>query len=61
MKGKLINTFEYLSYESDKLFDKKISDLGKDGWELVSVVPSKKGYGFIFKRELSYQKSIISN
>ena len=46
--------WEYKKVESYLYPFKKIEELGKEGWELVNVLPinSKHDVGFYFKREV---------
>jgi hypothetical protein len=59
--------WEYLTFAriagswSDDKFDgrtpqKKLSDYGTDGWELVSVLYDSSGYHFYLKRPLAARK-----
>lgn len=59
--------WEYLAFArvagswTDDKFDgrtaqQKLSDLGKDGWELVSVLYDSSGYNFYLKRPLATRK-----
>ena len=59
--------WEYLAFAriagswSDDKYDsrspqQKLSDLGTDGWELVSVLYDSSGYHFYLKRPLSTRK-----
>ena len=49
--------FEYKMEKSDSAFLKEASLLGKEGWELVSVVlrswVDKDAYFFYFKKEIN--------
>lgn len=63
--------WEYLAFAriagswSDDKFDgrsaqQKLSDYGKEGWELVSVCYDSAGYNFYLKRPLSTRKKATS-
>ena len=45
---------------NDDLIRQNINALGKDGWELVSVVPNAGGYGHLYSHTLYFKKLLIN-